>query len=897
MSLALGTRIGPYEITKMLGAGGMGEVYRARDPRLGRDVAIKILPSLDIELKARFAVEARAIASLSHPHICTLYDVGQQDATDYLVMEHLEGQTLAARLERGPLKLVDALRYATEIADALDKAHRAGVVHRDLKPANIMLTDSGAKLLDFGVAKLRPSPATVTGGMATVTASTPLTGRGIVVGTPQYMAPEQLEGKEADTRSDLFALGAILYEMVTGRKAFEGSSPASLIAAIMSAEPPFTELRTLSPPGFDHLVKTCLMKNPGDRRQTAHDVVLELQWIANQSDVTTAPPRAERQLWKWIVAAAVLVSASAGLTRYLTMNVPLRQTMRVSVLPPENEPAESFPAISPDGSRLAFSARGPGGETVLWLRPLESSSLIPIAGTEGARDPFWSPDSRSIGFFAHGKLKIVGAGLGSAPSPVQTLAEAPEPRGGTWSPDGVIIFARNIEDGLYRVLSSGGDVTAVTTLDRSKRENSHRWPQFLPDGRHLLFFARSASAEHQGIYVGTPGSSDWKLLLRTPLNALVVGMPRRGPPLALFSSGHGYLLFMREQTVLAQPFDLDRLELSDEPSLVAELVGTAMNRGMFSASGNSTLAYRVMVENLTPAWFDRAGKPLGTMKSVSGGNPRLSPDGKQIAFVRADPQSGAGDIWLEDVSRGRLTRLTSHPGYEWIPIWSPDGSRVAFASNREGTMDLYEKAVSGSEQERLLLKSDNRKIPTDWSRDQEFLLFQQEDPKNGWDLWALPVKGERKPFPLLTSEFDETWGALSPDGEWLAYTSDETGDNQIYVQRFMDHAASGGNNHRPTGKLAISADGGVQPHWRADGKELFYLGRDGKMMSVTIKTAPSCEVGTVAPLFAATAIQGLDAQAYDVTSDGQRFLITATSDQGRPRPVTLFLNWTAALRK
>jgi eukaryotic-like serine/threonine-protein kinase len=880
----------------MVGVGGMGEVYRARDPRLGRDVAIKVLPSLDIELKARFAVEARAIASLSHPHICTLYDVGQQDATDYLVMEHLEGQTLAARLERGPLKLVDALRYAIEIADALDRAHRAGVVHRDLKPANIMLTDGGAKLLDFGVAKLRPRSATVTGGMATVTASTPLTGRGIVVGTPQYMAPEQLEGKEADARSDLFALGAILYEMVTGQKAFTGSSPASLIAAIMSAEPSFTELRTLSPPGFDHLVKTCLMKNPGDRRQTAHDVILELQWIATQSDVTTASPRAERRRWIWIVAAVVLVSASAGLTRYLTMNGPLRQTMRVSVLPPENESVESFPAISPDGSRLAFSARGPTAETVLWLRPLESSTLIPIPGTEGARDPFWSPDSRSIGFFAHGKLKIVGAGLGSAPSPVQTLAEAPDPRGGTWSPDGVIVFARNIEDGLYRVLASGSNVTSVTTLDRSKRENSHRWPQFLPDGRHLLFLARSASAEHQGIYVGIPGSNDWKLLLRTPLNALVVGMPRRGPPWSLFGTRDEYLLFMREQTVLAQPFDLERLELSGEPSPVAESVGTAMNRGMFSVSGNSPLAYRVSVENLRPAWFDRTGKLLGPMASVSAGSPRLSPDSKQIAFVRGNPQSGAGDIWLEDVSRRVSTRLTSHPGYEWIPIWSPDGNRVAFASNREGTMDLYEKAVSGSEPERQLLKSDKRKIPTDWSRDGEFLLFQQEDPRNGWDLWALSMTGERMAFPVLTSEFNEISGALSPDGKWLAYASDETGAAEIYLQPFIGRAVTSGNDRRAGRKLPISTDGGAQPHWRADGKELFYISRDRKMMSVTIKTAPSFEVGIVAPLFATT-IQGLVDQAYDVTSDGQRFLITTSSDERRLTPVTLFLNWTAALKK
>ena len=550
----------------------MGEVYRARDTRLGRTVAIKILPSVDPELKSRFAREAKAIAALTHPHICTLYDVGQQDGTDYLVMEHLDGQTLAARLQRGPLKLDEALKHAIEIADALNRAHRAGVVHRDLKPGNIMLTKSGAKLLDFGVAKLRPGADGVTVGMtATVTDPAPLTGRGNIVGTPQYMAPEQLEGKEADERSDLFALGAVLYEMVTGAKAFQGSSTASLIAAIMSAEPPFAELQKLSPPGFDHLVKTCLAKNPEDRRQTAHDVLLELEWMAgNQAQAAISSPRTGRVGWKWLAAAAVLLAICVWMTRYFTASEPVRQAMRVSVLPPENEPPESFPAISPDGTHLAFSARGSAGETTLWIRPLESLTAVSIKGTEGARDPFWSPDSRLIGFFAKGKMKMVAAERGSSPPPVQTLAEAPEPRGGTWSPEGVIVFARNIEDGLYRVPASGGDVMPVTTLNRSKRENSHRWPQFLPDGRHFLFLARSAAREHQGIYVGTLGSQDWKLLLRTPVSGLVAGVPRRGSPSSLFTGNQGYLVFMREQSVMAQPFDLDRLELDGDSSPIAE---------------------------------------------------------------------------------------------------------------------------------------------------------------------------------------------------------------------------------------------------------------------------------------------------------------------------------------
>jgi serine/threonine protein kinase/Tol biopolymer transport system component len=894
MPLTVGTRLGSFEILGAAGAGGMGEVYRARDIRLGRTVAIKILPSADPDLKARFAREARTIATLTHPHICTLYDVGQQDGTDYLVMEYLEGETLAARLQRGRLKPHEVLQHAIEIVDALDRAHRAGVVHRDLKPANIMLTPDGAKLLDFGVAKLRPAPAALMAGIQTVTESTPLTGWGTSVGTPQYMAPEQLEGKEADTRSDLFALGAVFYEMATGRKAFQGGSPASVIAAIMSSEPPVAELQGLTPRGFDHLVKTCLIKNPEERRQTAHDLLLDLRWIAgNQSDSTTPTPRAGTPRWIWIAGTVVLVLAAAAMTRYLTARETVQPLMRVSILPPDGEPPESFPAISPDGRRLAFPARGPAGRTVLWIRQLESTTSVAISGTEEARSPFWSPDGRFIGFFAQGKVKIVAVDLRAAQPPVQTIADAPDPRGGAWGVDGFIVFARNIEDGLYRVQVSGGAVTPVTTLNRDRRENAHRWPQFLPDGRRLLFFVRSADQEHQGIYVGTPGSNDWKLVLRTPLSALVASRPKRSAFQLLSSEADAYLLFMREQTVLAQPFDLGRLELGGEPTPIAESVGTAMNRGMFSVAGNSTLAYRVQAgDTQRPSWFDRTGKPLGYIASPDGGSARLSPDAGQIAFNRVDPQRGAGDIWLEDVARRTVTRLTSHPGYEWTPVWSPGGDRIAFASNRDATMDLYEKSVRVREPEQPLLKSDKRKIPTDWSRDGGFLLFHQESPPDGWDLWALPMTGERKAFPILRSEFNEFQGSFSPDGKWLAYTSDETGQNQVYVQPFTA-ASSGASDRR--GRWPVSAAGGSQPRWRSDGRELFYLSRDGKMMSVSIKPGPSFQAGGATPLFAATNQISSD-PLYDVTPDGKRFLITFRSDEKSELPTTLLLNWTAALK-
>ena len=892
--LQAGTCLGPYEIQSLLGAGGMGEVYLARDTRLGRTVALKILTSTDAPLKARFAREAKAISSLTHPNICALYDVGQHDGTDYLVMEYLEGETLEERLRRGPLKFEELLARGIEIADALDKSHRAGLVHRDLKPSNIMLTRGGAKLLDFGVAKLRADPSHAQAEeAATESGSILITRAGVVVGTPQYMAPEVLEGNQADARSDLFAFGAVLFQMATGKRAFPGTSHAALVGGILSTEPSFEEIRSRTSPGFAHLVKTCLAKDPNERRQSAHDVKLQLEWLATPQSGNSEPgARDGWRRWAWSALALVGVALFASVAGFLSAgNPPQPEALRVSLLAPGPLTSNGVPELSPDGLKLAFSARGPKGAPGLWIQPLKTSSPVLIVGSEGAYDPFWSPDNRSIGFFAGGKLKTVDTA--ATPPLVHTIADAPDGRGATWNGDGDIVFSKALSDGLYRVRESGGEVTAVTTLDRS-RHNSHRWPQFLPDGRHLLYLARSASAEHQGIYVGMLGSSDWKLMLRTPLNALVASTPQD-----VAHRAAARLLFIRDRVLMAQPFNLERLELTGDASPIADSVGTAQNRGLFSVAGVSALAYRSIPETedaVRPIWFDRSGKMQSPLTSPTGTTPRISRHDGRVAITRMDPDAGAGDIWLEDQVRG-TTRLIHHPAYDWTPVWSPDGARVVFSSNRSGNMDLYEKKVGGSEPERLLLSSDKLKVPTDWSRDGHFVVFHQFEPATGWDIWVLPTLEPTQAFPLLTSKFNERLAVLSPNGRWLAYASDETGTMQVYVREFARdvlaarHAAFSGEPR------IVSTRGGNQPCWRADGKELFYVSADREIVAVPLKSGPTFAPGAAESLFVVPTLNTDNAvPVFDASPDGTRFLIVALSADPKPTLVNLFLNWTRALK-
>ena len=891
MSLSAGSKLGPYEILAPLGAGGMGEVYRARDTRLERTVAIKVLPShlsASPEVRQRFDREAKTISSLSHPHICALYDVGHQDGTDYLVMEYLEGETLADRLAaRGALPVEQLLRFGVQMADALDKAHRQGIVHRDLKPGNVMLTKSGVKLLDFGLAKALAPASTQSSLTAFPTQAPDLTAEGTLLGTLSYMAPEQLEAKAADARTDIFAFGCVLYEMATGKKAFSGTSQASLIGAILRDEPQaISQVQPMAPPALDRVVKACLAKDPDDRWQTAHDVKLQLQGIAEggsqvglPAPMATSPKSRERLLW---LALAVL--AVAALLPWMILNRKATRAdtavARFAVLPPENASflgGDLHPVtISPDGRRLALLATS-GGRRRIWIRPLESLTPEPLAGTEGASYPFWSPDSESIGFFADGKLKK----LGVAGGPVQTLCDAPIGRGGSWSTEGVILFApRQFGEPLFRVSASGGVPVPATRLNPSRQESAHRWPSFLPDGRHFLYLA-SISTRHanNGIYVGSLDSKETTLLIRADSNVAY--------------SPAGHLLFVRDRTLMAQRFDAERLQTTGEVLPIVERMpqSIAASHSPFSVSRNGILAYWTGDTKKELVWFDQAGKRSGSLGGASDLElaPSLSPDEKRVALSRPDARSGATDIWVVDITRGISSRLTLDRAGENFPIWSPDGARIVFTSNRNGPEDLYQKDSTGMGREELLYESDvAHKHPLDWSRDGRFILYHTQQPRTGSDVLALPLLGNRQPIQLLSTEFEERHAQFSLDGRHVAYASDESGVYEIYVQPFPG----------PGEKLQISTQGGVQPRWRRDGKEIFYVARDARMMAAPLsERSGSLSAGNPRALFQTPIVPDAIGASleYVVTADGQRFLIATPASETPSSPATVVLNWAAKL--
>ena len=895
MAIPSGTRLGPYEVASLIGAGGMGEVYKARDTRLDRIVAIKVLPAHladKPELRERFEREARAIASLNHPHICTLYDAAHQNGTDFLVMEYLEGETLAERLLRGPLPLKQVMQYAVEICDALDKAHRKGVTHRDIKPGNIMLTKSGVKLLDFGLAKLKQAVASETvpeSQMSTLLKDPTM--EGTLLGTLQYMAPEQVEGKQdkIDGRTDIFAFGALVYEMATRKKAFEGKTQASLIAKILEHDPsPMRSLEPMTPPTLDRVVIKCLAKDPDERWQTAGDLCSELTWIAeggSQSGVSAAPAPIgnNRDRLAWAVAVVSIMTAIGfGLGWTIThFRRPTGEigTVRLQVNAPAGTEFRNGSAISPDGRLLAFVAGSTGGGK-LWIRPLDSSAALELPGTDGAALPFWSPDSRSVGFFAAGKLKRIDV-AGGLPT---IICDANPGRGGTWNATGTIVF-NSVNDGpLLRVSSTGGSPVQLTTLDTGRRENSHRWPQFLPDGKQFIYFVRgNGSGGENNVSLGSlDHPEEKKRLLISATNAVYA--PDRGK-----QSGH--LFWVRDGILMAQTFDARQGELQGEPFIVAESVGfsglSGVGRGEVSVSNDGTLFYGAQeTRKYQLTWYGRDGRSLGIL-----GQPGqytslvISPDGKRVA-LRAAGATG-GDAWQIDIARGIATRVTFNGGVPYGPIWSPDSQQIVYEQG--SPPNLFLQNANGSGAEERLAESHDGQLPEDWSSNGKFLLYMMNSndvaSKAQPGLWLLPL-ADRKSIPFLTTRFTKGRGRFSPDGRWIAYTSDESGRNEIYVKDF-----SGGGF-----KLQVSNKGGDFVRWRKDDKELFYLAPDRKLMSVAVRAGfGTLDVSAPNGLFTVPTSPTPDQYSYDTVPDGQRFLVLAPAGETEAPPMTVVLNWQANL--
>ncbi len=876
MPLEAGTRLGPYEITAPLGAGGMGEVYRARDTRLQRDVAIKVLPGhlADTpDARARFEREAKAISSLNHPNICTLFDIGREGDRDYLVMELLEGETLAQRLTSGPLTPDEAMRLGIQIADGLDKAHRQGLVHRDLKPGNIMLTRSGAKLLDFGLARstvLGP----VSGLTSTPTVTRGLTAEGAIVGTFQYMSPEQLEGREADARSDVWALGLVLYESLTGRKAFDGTSQARLIGAIMNTEPaPLSSVSALVPPALERLLRNCLAKDADERVQTAHDVKLQLQWILEGGSAVGVPaPVAIRRRQRDRALLGIAVASTAALVILggwvVTRPKPEPQLMRFEVTPPTALQFQDAPRISPDGRTIAYNATDSLGISKVWVRPLNALQAQPLGGTEGAHRPFWSPDSRLLGFMANGKLKKVELGN---PSPV-VVCDAPTGSDGTWGRSGVILFDGSVNDPIRRVSASGGVATDLVAGDTAKGSQVG-WPEFLPDGHHFLYLTIGAQSH---LWVGDLDSK-----VRRDLGPCESQIKYVKP---------GYLLISRGGTLVAQRFDTHGLKFVGDPVPIAEQVTAGINGASdFHASENGILVFSAAAAQAARlVEMDRTGRVTRTF-TLSGAimHPALSPDGHRIALRALDPQTRTRDIWLVEPDRDIATRFTYEPTNENYPLWSPDGHQIMYWSDVPSAPGLYRKQITGAGQtEQVLPLKEGEVELTDWSRDGRFVLFTASGASHSRIMLLTLADHSAKSF--LEGPFDAGYATLSPDGRYIAYASNESGRFEIYVQTFPDRSD----------KWQISTKGGLDPAWSADGSQIYYLSADQHLSSVPIHTTPTFQPGapvSLFPLLVANPDAGRN--HYLVSADGQHVTAIVPAGMHTLPNTYVVVNWTAGLEK
>jgi serine/threonine protein kinase/Tol biopolymer transport system component len=890
MTLSLHDRLGPYEVLGSLGAGGMGEVYRARDTRLGREVAIKVLPGeffTDSERLKRFEREASSASALNHPNIITVHQIEQFGSTPLIVMELVLGKTLRQLLLAGRLPTKKSLSIAAQVADGLACAHEAGIVHRDLKPENLMVTKDGrVKIVDFGLAKIAPVES-VRPSHRDEPTMTMGTMPGIVLGTVGYMSPEQASGQQTDYRSDQFSFGSILYEMMTGRHAFHRKTGAETLAAIIREEPePIELVNPSAPAALRWIVERCLSKDPEDRYVSTRDLARDLAvgW-QHASEITgtsgsvpkVGPPEAAKRPFVWPAAAVALGALMVVLVLILSQfqrTTTAENPTRFWITPPESGVFHSLGydagpmTLSPDGRRIAFVASDPKGKSSIWVRPLDALIAAEIAGTEGASFPFWSWDSRFLGFFADGKLKKIEVAVGTA----ETLCEVQDARGGTWNREGVILFSPARNRLIYRVSSSGGSPIPVTQLNTTS-EIGHRFPFFLPDGRHFLYSARDENGANE-ILVASLDSKERKSLVHASSNAVY------SPP--------GYLLFVQDGNLVAQPFDAKRLKTTGEPLLVAKEVRyfSLVGKGVFSVSENGVLAYQSgpAAVGSQLLWFDRAGKQIGsTGVPANYGDPRISPDGKKIAMTVADPQTGNPDIWIYDLPRDVTTRFTFGAAWDIIPIWSPDGSRVLFSSNRGGLFDLYVKAFSKTAEDEMFLTSKQHKWPDDWSGDGRFIAFDISSAGGMKAIWILPLFGDRKPFAFERSEFSEFGAAFSPDGRWLAYVSEESGGREVYLQSFPDRGE----------KLRISIAGGVDPKWRADGRELFYQALNNQLMAVKLETGGRLTASSPTALFKMnpTSINDI----YDVAPDGQSFLVNTVSREDSS-PITVVLNWAAGLK-
>ncbi len=892
MPLTPGAKLGAYQIQSALGAGGMGEVYRALDTRLDRPVAIKVLAghlSSSPELRQRLEREARAVSALNHPSICQLYDVGSQDGTDFLVMEFLEGETLADRLRKGALPLNEILKIGIAVADALAFAHRQGIVHRDLKPGNIMLTRGAAKLMDFGLAKplgLTAASGPVATSVPSFTAAptvsgptplSPLTAAGSIVGTIQYMSPEQIEGREADARSDIFAFGAVLYEMLTGNRPFQGKSQITVASSILERDPePLSSLKPETPPAFEHVVSVCLQKNPDERFQTAGDVKLELQWIASgksSASAATAPAapapsfRRERLGWAAVLLAVAIVVGGMFLHR----PVPASRVYRTDLNPP---PKTSFnlvgdaagpPVLSPDGSSIAFTASGAESNSLVWVRPLNSTEAHSLPGTEGATFPFWSPNSRALGFFASGKLKTIDLG-GGAP---QVICDAPFGRGGAWSSDGVIVFSADANTPLSRVPAAGGAPVSFTTIDFS-RHSSHRWPFFLPDGRHFLYLAMNhdtSKSANDTIYYATADGRENRPLLRAESNPIYAA---------------GYILFARNDQLMAQAFDPSKGTVSGEPRPVVNGVmndfttwhmdASASGDGLLLfASGSGSEVQLVSYERTSKQTTMIADK-MANLYSAS-----ISPQGDRMAL---DIDSGLADIWVLDLGRGVRTRLTFGPVSNLSPVWSPDGKWIAYTAAGGPNSGIVRKRSDGTGAEEVLVPVQEPSLASDWSRDGKYIFYSRvAGDQDG--VWVVPLEGDRKPRRVLERG---AAASLSPDGHWLAYESTESGLSEVYVAGFDG----------PQGKWQVSAHGGLGAQWSADGKELYFMDSTRNMMVVAVKSSAGALQFSAPQLLVSTAGWSAPFEFYTVSPDGKRLFLPKAPLQVS-QSVSVVSNFLAAL--